>query len=368
MKIGILTYHRALNYGAFLQAYALKCHIESLGCKVDMIDYWPKEHEIAYDPYYIQKGQHIVGYIKDFIYNLLRYRRYVTRMQKMQQLREKYLCIPNLPKYRTGAELVHLDYDCIIYGSDQIWWRHSPIASYPGFDAVYWGEYTSPDTPKIAYAASMGRMDLDHIDIKFITQKLNNFRAISVREESLRLALQPLTSTPIYTTVDPTLLVGKSFWNKYANYPTPKEKYVLLYSLLPSKEAEQLARKKAKELHCKYIEITGSVKPLKIGNKYIQTADAFEFISYIRNAEYVVTTSFHGTAFAILFEKQFCALGMGKNSSRVASLLSQLHIIDRLIQEGDDLPKNSIDYTQVNQQLQKLILPSMQYLKDAIQS
>jgi hypothetical protein len=201
--------------------------------------------------------------------------------------------------FKKGQELVNLNYDCVIYGSDQIWWRHSPFPTYPGFDPVFWGEYIPSSSKKIAYAASMGQIDIDSHDKDFIKNALVHFNHISVREEGLRQLLQPLTSKNILTAVDPTLLMGIDFWKKYADAFIPKEKYVLLYNLNPSKAAEQLARKKAQQLNCRYIEITGAVNPLKIGKEYKQTVDAFEFITYIRHAEYVVTTSFHGTAFSI---------------------------------------------------------------------
>lgn len=365
MKIGILTYHRALNYGAFLQAYALMRYIENLGHTAEIIDYWPQAHAVAYTPFFVQQGQDTFNRVKDIINNILRFKQYTTRMRKMQQLWEKHLHLSPTPLYSKGEDLAHLDYDCIIYGSDQIWWRHSPIATYPGFDPVFWGAYVPSTCRKIAYAASMGRMDIDERDRAFIKQSLERFDAISVREDSLRELLQPLTDKPIRTSVDPTLLVGREFWEKHAVCETPKEKYVLLYSLIPSSKAEQLARQKAKELHCRYLEITGSVKPLKVGHEYIQTADAFEFISYIHNAEYVVTTSFHGTAFSILFEKQFCALGMGNNSSRVQSLLQQLGISERLIEDSANLPQGSIDYEKIQPQLQQIVQPSRQYLAES---
>lgn len=366
MKIGILTYHRALNYGAMLQVFALKSFLEAHHHNVDIIDYWPDEHACAYEPLFIDPAINGINRIKQTIYNLLRYPKYKKRISKMNALRAKYLSLPAIPQYKKGQDLMHLEYDCVIYGSDQIWWRHSPFPTYPGLDPVFWGEYIPSSCNKIAYAASMGRMDIDEQDMDFIKKALLHFNHISVREESLRQLLQPLTSKSIRTTVDPTLLMGSDFWKKYADSFIPKEKYVLLYNLNPSRAAEQLARKKAQELNCRYIEITGAVNPLKTGSEYVQTADAFEFITYIRYAEYVVTTSFHGTAFSIIFEKPFCALGLGKNASRVSSLLSQLQLSQYLIDDNSELPTDTINYQTVKQLLQQLTNPSQKFLLDAI--
>lgn len=368
MKIGILTYHRALNYGAFLQAFALKSFLESHNHNVTIIDYWPDEHACAYKPLFINPALDSINRIKQTIYNLLRYHKYRKRTCKMDVLRAKYLDIPASPQFKKGQELVNLNYDCVIYGSDQIWWRHSPFPTYPGFDPVFWGEYIPSSSKKIAYAASMGQMDIDSHDKDFIKNALVHFNHISVREEGLRQLLQPLTSKNILTAVDPTLLMGIDFWKKYADAFIPKEKYVLLYNLNPSKAAEQLARKKAQQLNCRYIEITGAVNPLKIGKEYKQTVDAFEFITYIRHAEYVVTTSFHGTAFSIIFEKPFCALGMGNNSSRVSSLLNQLHISQCLIDDHAEPSAIPINYQTVKNILRQIVNPSQKFLLDALEN
>lgn len=367
MTIGILTYHRAINYGAFLQVFALKNFLEQEKHIVEVIDYWPKGHAVAYDPMYISSDKHGFDRIKEWLYNIIRCRRYNIRVKKMQSLQQQYLNInPLTPKYTEGKELADIQYDCVIYGSDQIWWRHSPIASYPGFDPAFWGYYVSTSCKKIAYAASMGRLDIDDQDKLFIQKALSNFDAISVREEKLQHLLQLQTKADICLTIDPTLLMDKSFWTKYTQSTPIKEKYVLLYHLMPSKQAEQVARKKAKELGCRFIEITGSVRPLRLGKDYIQTADAFELISLIKNAEYVVSTSFHGVVFSILFEKQFCAIGMEKNASRVESLLTKLNLKERIVNNFHQLPTTEINYKLVNNELVKLKEQSIKFLHSAI--
>ena len=367
MTIGILTYHRAINYGAFLQVFALKNFLEQEKHNVEVIDYWPKGHAVAYEPMYISPNKHGFDRIKEWLYNIIRYRRYNKRVKKMQLLQQKYLNInPLFPKYTEGKKLADIQYDCIIYGSDQIWWRHSPIVSYPGFDPTFWGYFVPTTCKKIAYAASMGRMDIDDQDKLFIQKALSNFDAISVREEKLRQLVQSLTKSDVCLAIDPTLLMDKSFWTKYAQFTLIKEKYVLLYHLMPSKQAEQVARKKAKELGCRFIEITGSVRALRFGKDYIQTADAFELISLIMNAEYIVSTSFHGVVFSILFEKQFCAIGMDKNASRVESLLTKLHLEDRIVNHFQQLPSTEINYALVANDLVNLKEQSINFLHSAI--
>lgn len=131
------------------------------------------------------------------------------------------------------------------------------------------------------------------------------------------------------------------------------------------KLARKVAEKLAEEKNCQLIELTGRVDALKYGKTYVQTANAFEFLSYIRNAESIVSTSFHGVAFSILFEKDFYALGMKNNSGRVASLLRQLDITHRLC-EDDVMDSTPIDYNIVNNKLFHLKETSIKYLKHSL--
>ena len=140
----------------------------------------------------------------------------------------------------------------------------------------------------------------------------------------------------------------------------------LPYNLLRSEEADNLAEIVAEQMQCDIVEITGSVHPLKFGKRYVQTANAIEFISLIKNAAFVITSSFHGTAFSLIFRKQFYSIGMGKRAGRVESLLEQLGICDRLIKKTDDLPINKIDYTILQSKIQSLVLQSQKYLIDAV--
>ena len=112
------------------------------------------------------------------------------------------------------------------------------------------------------------------------------------------------------------------------------------------------------------VEVTGAVRTMKIGKRYVQTADAIDFISLIRNAEFVVTSSFHGTAFSLIFEKQFYAIGMGKRSGRVESLLSQLNVSERLVKDIKFLSYGNIDYTLVSERLSVLASRSVSYVRN----
>ena len=187
-----------------------------------------------------------------------------------------------------------------------------------------------------------------------------------MRETGLYEAIHDLTDKEITVVSDPAFLLSKEDWSRFC-YPINKsKKYILYYNLLTSKEGDRLVEMLKKKWGYDVVEVTGSVRSKKFGKRYVQTADAFKFISLIKDAEFVVTSSFHGTAFSIIFEKQFYATGFGERVGRVKSLLSLLHIEERLISDVDSLPGDKIDYISVSKGLTKLLLKSKDYIKNSI--
>ena len=366
MKIGILTFHRAINYGAFLQAFALKTYLSSLGHEVEVVDYWPEGHADAYRLLpHTWKKRSLIGKIKFFISFVLRYTRAKKRRDGMQRLVRKYFGLSDIPNYRTPETLTNLSCDCVIYGSDQIWWK-STIPGYLGFDPVYWGDYVSNNIRKIAYAPSMGIIDLTERDKDLIKKWLTNFDALSVRESALARAISSLTEQKISLVLDPVFLLSSAEWESYCIH-LKIEKYILYYNLIPTEESKRLVKELSTMFNCKVLEITGDVKPFKIGKYCLQTINAIEFISLIRNSCFVVTSSFHGTAFSILFRRQFYAIGMGQKSGRVSSLLSKLDLDDRLLKTcPDEASIKMIDYDRVTEKLNQLVIESMSFIKQSL--
>lgn len=366
MKIGILTFHRAINYGAFLQAFALKTYLSSLGHEVHIVDYWPEGHADAYRilPHTWKKSS-FWGKIKTILLLMLRYKRAKKRRDGMQRLFEKYFGLSIDSLYPTPMSLSNLSYDCLIYGSDQIWWK-STIPGYCGFDSVYWGEFVPISIKKIAYAPSMGIIELSKDDKRQIQCWLNNFSALSVREVELFQEIRELTNKPIAIVLDPIFLLSGDEWGSYCIH-IKEEKYILYYNLIPTEESKYLVKELSKRLGFKVLEVTGSVSPFKIGKHTLQTINAIEFISLIRNASFVVTSSFHGTAFSILFKKQFYAIGMGKKSGRVSSLLSMLDLDNRLLNTCPVMTSiEMIDYDGVTERLNRLVIESKNFIKQSL--
>lgn len=363
MKIGILTFHRANNYGAFLQAFALKTYLSSLGHEVEIVDYWPEGHADAYRLLsHSWKERPFIGKIKLLISLILRYNRAKKRSNGMLALVKKYFGLTDIPCYQTPESLTNISYDCVLYGSDQIWWK-STIPNYLGFDPVYWGEYIPKSIKKVAYAPSMGIIDLTEQDKLQISKWLENFDVLSVREVELYNAIHDLTCNEISIVLDPIFLLSKEEWIRLC-YPVRRKKYILHYNLIPSVEAERLVSKLKRKFNCDVVELTVGVHVMNLSQKYFQTANAIDFISLVNGAEFVVTSSFHGTAFSILFEKQFYVIGMGRKSGRVSSLLSILKLSDRMLNDSSTASfENDIDYKIVTNRLNSYIKYSKEFLK-----
>ena len=364
MRIGILTFQRALNYGAFLQAFAMKSFLGSKGYDAEMVDYWPKEHAD-----YINKRKLTattpIERAKQLTFYTLTEPLFRRRKLKMSLLRRKYLGLKRIPKYSTGEELAQTHYDAIIYGSDQIWWNHTAYSTNVTYDKTYWGYYVPAKTKRIAYGPSMGIIDIREEDKPFIREALTHFTSLSTRETTLREALLPFTDKEITTVLDPVFLPDKTFWEKQVQRRKIREPYLLYYSLIPKASSRACAEQLAKQKGLKLIEIAPHVRYIRHIPNLIQAADALEFLSLIYHADYVVSTSFHGTACSIIFEKQFCTIGQGKLSGRVLSLLGQLGIPDRYT--NDPLQLGEIDYEPLREKLGKLQQFSRNYLLNAIQ-
>lgn len=364
MKIGILTFHRALNYGAFLQAYATKSFLSGKGYDVELVDYWPKAHADYVNRRKLTANS-TIGKIKQILYYTLCTPLYLKRRRKMELLRRRYLGIDNKPLYCKGELLCHTNYDVVIYGSDQIWWNHAVYSSKIEYDKTYWGYFLPTKTKRIAYAPSMGIIDIREEDKSFIREALTHFSSLSTRETTLRDALLPFTDKEITTVLDPVFLPDKAFWEKQVQARKIQERYLLYYSLIPTTVALNHAKKLAQEKGLKLIEIAAHVRYFRQIPNIIQTADALEFLSLIYHADYVVSTSFHGTAFSVVFEKEFCVVGQGKLSGRVLSLLGQLGIPERYTDNPSKLGK--INYEHVREHLTKLQKRSRTYLSEAIE-
>lgn len=342
MKIGILTFHNAYNYGAVLQAYATQEIVKSRGHEVEIINY----HNRKVDRHYVKKFSYrkfykiplaLIG--KFFFYKRkLAYERFIN----------EYLQLTS--NVIRSEENVTLDvYDVILIGSDQLW--NKRITG--GWDKMYWGDFKTPSgTRKVAWSICMNNIDLNEDDILFVKKHLENFDLISVRESDLLSFISGLTSKSVYHTLDPTLVLPSANWENVCH--DVKEKgYIAVYAVQDEEKAIAYARKIA-SLQKKSLIIIRSYSKWYFTKENKEFAGPDDFLSYIRYADMVITTSFHGAVFSVIYQKQFvCPLF--RDNVRVKSLLDSLHISERIVKTMSDYHSlQPIDYARVNRDLDTL--------------
>lgn len=357
MKIGMLTFHCAHNYGAVLQCYALQEMLKGMGHTVEIIDYRPYYLRVPYDVINLHRIQsrNPLRLVKRAISETLSLPQRIIRHRKFDSFIKHYL---NLSK----SAGISSDYDVYVMGSDQIW--NPKITN--GFDGVYFGYLPFPKVKKkyIAYAASMETEQLDSAEEDYLRKSLKNFDAISVRETQLATLLQPLTDKKVSVVLDPTLLADSSVWNIFFGQKPLNRKYVLVYQVRVDKNTLRIARHIASQLDAEVVAISSYPTCRKCCNLY-QTESPQDFVNWIKHASCVVTTSFHGTAFSIILNRPFYSLALGTGDTRSASLLKLVGLEDRLIDKTASPSFQEIDYTgiKVNERLERYRNDSRAFLQ-----
>ncbi len=366
MKIGILTYHRAENYGALLQAYAMMTYLRSLGHDVSFVDYWPKYHSDYFEVFSLKAFMRssLKSKLAKLNRLLLMGHTLYQRKRTMQEFMSTQLGLPKHPIYTDRNLVTEESYDAVIYGSDQIWRKQNMGGV--GFDDWYFGSDNVRTERKIVYAGSMGKIDTDAQDDSYIKTQMSNFDIISVREGDLQdyLAKLNVSSTQV---VDPVFLLSKLDWDKIVIPQCHKGRYILFYNLLNTQESILFAKQLSRQQGLPIYEITKKTSVFSGKSHLINNASIGEFLGLLKDAEYVVSNSFHGVAFSIIYEKQFYAVGMGAKANRVESLLESVCIADRYIHSHQNVMSVSeIDYDKTKSIIKSIVDKSKDYLLKAL--
>lgn len=373
MKIGIVTYHRSHNYGALMQAYALKNYLISLGHDASFVDYWPSYRNNQYKNFspFVRSGS-LAKKISLFPIKLIE--EAVTFVPRFLRTRRFDFFIKNKILNNSYDFEQEEKYDYYIFGSDQIW-RHNKLPNFNGFDYFYFGEGSQFSGEKIAYAASMGVNAIDSLtsdEISKVKELLLKFKSISVREYDLSSSLKSAVDLSTSVVLDPVFLLNQNEWQALVSeVTTPKKKYILLYNLTGSQRAKALSKIASEKLNYEIIEIVGHLNRNIFLKNTRAVVGPMQFLSLIMNSEFVISSSFHGVAFSIVFRKQFYSLGIGKNSSRVKSLLNIIGINERYIEDSTELDKLSfdmIDYGSVTTKLDEKINFSKDFLIESLKN
>lgn len=360
MKIGILTVPFNNNYGGFLQAFALKRVLESMGHKVMIIN----------------RRRNRTRTLRSILGDLLRCLHILEDKQKKlskytDQFQKKYL-FPYTKKYYSSQELrdcVKYQFDAVIVGSDQVW-RYRYFTDW--VDDFFCNFLEGTNIPHFSYAASMGTDEMEYSQnkIEICSKLLKGFRAVSVREESsVKLLRDYFGVENAQVVLDPTLLLDKQiyvdlFKDKYTKSERP---YIFTYILDDSEEIKQSIEDFSHKMKMPVVNIkaqTGDISEIDV----IEPVE--KWLSSIYYADYVITDSFHGTVFSLIFNKQFVVYGnIQRGMSRMQDLLNRVELTDRLLTSNDAAGKKvmqPINWDSVNNRMILYKDSSMTFLKNAL--
>lgn len=360
MKVGILTFSAAHNFGAILQCYGLFKAIQNLGHDVKVIDYQPKYLK-AYKPQFgwRQIVSRHVSTLPSRIYNYRYWRKIYDGYVNFK--RENLLLTRPVFNESQLSEIVK-QFDTIVVGSDQVW-----NEKYNGNDKVWYG-LSSTDVKWVTYAASAGNVNEWLERCSNLTELLSNFRKISVRETELGEALSTITGMGCPPTVlDPSLLGDASIWAKWMNCKICTKDYILTYQARKSDDVFRVARELSCQLSCNEIIPLDFYDNVKQNGFSTKIAKPEEFISLVANAKCVVTTSFHGTAFSIISGTPFYTLRLNDGADgRSDNLLNSIGLSSRMINHNSTPIFSTVDYHDAHEKLNMLRGVSLCYLKEAL--
>jgi hypothetical protein len=341
IKAGVITFHRAQNYGAVLQSYALAEYLKSVECDVEVIDYYPKvfREEYASFPKTTFRRASLLGKIHTFLKYICNLPYTIKRNKVFADFIHRNMSLSSVQFDDKNYQIV--GYDVIFFGSDQIW---NPKLT-GGFDIVFTGNFKKGNSRFVSYAAST-LMNSETMEMKDYIQAyrsiLKRFDMVSTREQDFTEYLNKFNIKTVEQVIDPVLLLDRYRWGLIAEHPNI-EHYLLLYSVpenpLITKKAKDVANIKG----LVFVEISSNGR-LYVDGKYKQIVSPEQYVGYFQNANFIMTSSFHGTAFSVIFRKPFVFLLKGNSyDGRAYSFLKKIDMTDRAITlETKILPTDNV--------------------------
>ena len=343
MKIGILTFHDGINHGAYLQCYGLYKTIKNLGYDVKVINYknfkhWWKEYKCflwTKNPKFL-----------------------IANIRKILKFKVEQKNISKTIFTFSHEKVKREEFDIIVIGSDMVWNYKTYLV---GFDPVYFGYYLNAKRI-FSYAASFGDIDNDNSVPREIINGINNFSRISVRDENSLKILRRITYKPVKLVLDPIFLYPYSEEEKICKY----NNFILIYAYNMSFDQIKQIRNFANKKNLNIIAIAYN-QPWC--DKNIIAVSPFEWLGFFRKANYIITSSFHGTIFSIKYEKQFITLPNININNKIEYVLKISGLKNRIFQNQSNIEKllnSPINYKIINQKISKHIMESKKYLEESI--
>lgn len=337
MRIGILTFHRAYNCGAMLQAWALKKALERMGHTVEFpaCNHVGESPRLEFRPWRNPEKRGlpmILSILARMYLNIKSLPDKIFSFPVYDILRHHYRVFrgKHLPERKCNPSDFAQYYDLLISGSDQVFNE----ALDGGDTPLFLCENKPKNVRAIAYAASYGDKPLEREKLSRVVKALGNFTAVSMREAMSRDQLAFASGREIDEVLDPSLLMTAEEYEEIAEGNTPKEPYLFCYTVHRKSVFYTIAQELAKRLGVKCVIASCYHNSFYRAPKgIIYGVDAARLLRYVKNAKYVLAASFHGTAMSVVFNKQFLSLRgqVDEHESRPASLLRKIGCSNRLV-------------------------------------
>lgn len=354
-RIGIITCSREPNYGACLQAFATQQALEKMGCDAEILNY-TFEDELSYRPFRHKNPKTVLACM---LFYRLRHSQYIAFDSFHRKMAYSEVCYKEYEDFKQAVDR----YDVLLTGSDQVW---NP---YLGIDiGVTLQEFYHSGPKKISYASSFGVSEIKSELKERYKNALSEFSAVSVREKQGQEIVYELLGKEVPVVLDPTMLMSADGWDRYAEGTAPDKPYILLYDMRHSKKLISFAQRLADKKNCRVLALSRVILPYK-NVKTLFGITPGNMLTLFRNAECVVTDSFHGTVFSILYHKPFyvqCAGEGQKLGSRIHNLLEYTGLTDRLLTDYSAEQNCEIDFESVDKIIEEKRSFSLEWLRKAV--
>lgn len=367
MRIKTITCHDVYNLGASLQAYALQAYLQGLGHEVEIIDYKPDYLSGHYKMWSVsgKYDKPIIRWLY-LIAKLPSRLRALKRKKVFDEFREKYLHLTS-QRYHSNEELKQNppEADVYIAGSDQIW----NTLFLNGRDAAFYLDFAPVTKKRISYAASFATKEVVPEYREFVSRELMNFDAVSIRENNSLSLLKSLGAENGVAVCDPVFLLDKVKWMslvKGEDLKVSNERYFLVYLTDKSNEVKNISHYIQKKTGWK-IYVIGNFREAWADKNFVN-AGPLDFVKLVCMAQYVISNSFHATAFSLIFEKKFCVVNRKEGiNERMKSILDDFGLSNHIVDEFNDSILRDIDYKKVLPSIENLISFSKDWLSKAIE-
>lgn len=371
-KIGILALPFSNNYGGIFLAYALQKVLSDIGYDAVILRYQNRSSVIQLIKCRIAQPEYGIAYIVKKICNTIKeifsnvlfaFTNQAWQTCKFEKFRKNCLFMSKKLHSINDLENELKTYKVAIIGGDQVWNPYDDESA----STYYLNFKISPDVRKVSYAPCFGRPDVPAKYEKFIGDCLHDFDFIGVRNKMSQKIVKRLSGLDATVVVDPTLLVPFD----EVTAKTDLGKGMIAFYCIKTSQSRMYAIKRMlkKKLHYRVLSISFD-RQFLLADKWAWGAGPSEWLAIFKNAEYIVTDSFHGTIFAIKNRKQFITIVQHSTDVRMTELLEQYGLQERIVRSPEEvsgeLMLRSIDYDRVHKEIARDVEASYEFLKTAL--